>query len=223
MGLSGPGLLHHPWPEDIILADEDCHLNLSWLRAPEGEKFTTGNVAEHQKGGQHRTRRQSRAWKATARHSLGAAPKPQLQLDVRSPVWSQDGHAAAILAQLMHADPVKRRSVFTTGMPGTGKTRSLAIACVMTAIVAQRKVIYATISNEPVRSVTACLDELLASSHGTVRAAFRRIPADEEAKKSITAEAPRHKAAFRVIFGSQNDGLQMGYGAGNIDRPGKFP
>ena len=39
---------------------------------------------------------------------------------------------------------------------------------------AQRKVIYATISNEPVRSVTACLDEMLASSHGTVRAAFRR-------------------------------------------------
>ena len=36
-------------------------------------------------------------------------------------------------------------------------------------------------------------------------------------------EAPRHEAGFRVIFGPQNDALQMGYGAGNIDRRGKFP
>ena len=38
-------------------------------------------------------------------------------------------------------------------------------------------------------------------------------------------EAPRHEAGFRVIFGPQNDALQMGYGAGNIDRPAspKFP
>ena len=35
----------------------------------------------------------------------------------------------------------------------------------------------------------------------------------------MTAEAPRHEAGFRVIFGPQNDALQMGYGAGNIDRP----
>ena len=35
-------------------------------------------------------------------------------------------------------------------------------------------------------------------------------------------EAPRHEAGFRVIFGPQNDALQMGYGEGNIDRPGKF-
>ena len=36
-------------------------------------------------------------------------------------------------------------------------------------------------------------------------------------------EAPRREAGFRVIFGFQNDALQMGYGAGNKDRPGKFP
>ena len=34
-----------------------------------------------------------------------------------------------------------------------------------------------------------------------------------------TVEAPRHEAGFRVIFGPQNEALQMGYGAGNIDRP----
>ena len=67
-------------------------------------------------------------------------------------------------------------------MPGMGKTKSLAIACVMTAAVAQRRVIYATVSNEPVRSLTACLDELLSDAHEVARAAFRRIPADEKAK-----------------------------------------
>ena len=36
---------------------------------------------------------------------------------------------------------------------------------------------------------------------------------------NLTVEAPRHEAGFRVIFGPQNDALQMGYGAGNIDRP----
>ena len=40
-----------------------------------------------------------------------------------------------------------------------------------------------------------------------------------EACKGFTVEAPRHEAGFRVIFGPQNDALQMGYGAGNIDRP----
>ena len=35
---------------------------------------------------------------------------------------------------------------------------------------------------------------------------------------NLTVEAPRHEAGFRVIFGPQNDALQMGY-AGNIDRP----
>ena len=34
-----------------------------------------------------------------------------------------------------------------------------------------------------------------------------------------TVEAPRHEAGFRVIFGPQNEALQVGYGAGNIDRP----
>ena len=29
-------------------------------------------------------------------------------------------------------------------------------------------------------------------------------------------KAPRHEAGFRVIFGPQNDALQMGYGAENI-------
>ena len=32
-------------------------------------------------------------------------------------------------------------------------------------------------------------------------------------------EAPRHEAGFRVIFRPQDDVLQMGYGAGSIDRP----
>ena len=36
---------------------------------------------------------------------------------------------------------------------------------------------------------------------------------------NLTVEAPRHEAGFRVIFGPQNKVLQMGYGAGNIDRP----
>ena len=42
---------------------------------------------------------------------------------------------------------------------------------------------------------------------------------------NLTVEAPRHEAGFRVIFGPQNDALQMGYGAGSTDRPGprKFP
>ena len=35
----------------------------------------------------------------------------------------------------------------------------------------------------------------------------------------LSVEAPRHEAGLRVIFGPQNDALQMGYGAGNIDRP----
>ena len=37
--------------------------------------------------------------------------------------------------------------------------------------------------------------------------------------RSLTVEAPRHEAGFRMIFGPQNDALQMGYGAGNIDLP----
>ena len=41
----------------------------------------------------------------------------------------------------------------------------------------------------------------------------------KQAGINLTLEAPRHEADFRVIFGPQNDALQMGYGAGNIDRP----
>ena len=76
--------------------------------------------------------------------------------------------------------------MFTTDMPGTGKTRSLPIACVMTAVVAQQSHLYTIISTEPVKSVVSCLDELLSTSHNTVRAAFRRTPADEEAKRGTT-------------------------------------
>ena len=36
---------------------------------------------------------------------------------------------------------------------------------------------------------------------------------------NLTVEAPRHEVGFCVIFGPQNGALQMGYGAGNIDRP----
>ena len=37
-------------PEDMIPADSDSHLDLDWLHAPEGEKFTPCSVAKLQKG-----------------------------------------------------------------------------------------------------------------------------------------------------------------------------
>ena len=40
-----------------------------------------------------------------------------------------------------------------------------------------------------------------------------------EAGNHLTVEAHRREAGSRVIFGPQNDALQMGYGVGNIDRP----
>ena len=115
-------------------------------------------------------------------------------------LWSRDCHAEAILTQLTHADQVQRKSVFTTGMPGTGKTRSLAIACIMTATVAQRRVIYATVSNEPVRSVTACLYEMLSDAHEVARAAFRRISAEEESKiGSMSLDLECHVNTFKAL------------------------
>ena len=94
-------------------------------------------------------------------------------------LWSRDGRAPSILAQIIHADKVQNKSVCTTALPGTGKTWSLAIACAMTALPGQRKVTYSTVSDEPVKSVNSCLDELLAGA----RAALRGIPGDEEARK----------------------------------------
>ena len=102
--------------------------------------------------------------------------------------------------QLMHADQVQRKSVFTTGMPGTGKKRSLAIACIVTAAVAQCRVIYATVSNEPVRSVMACLDEMLSDAHDVARAAFRRIPAEEESKRgSVSLDLECHITTSKAL------------------------
>ena len=93
-------------------------------------------------------------------------------------LWSRDGHAEAILTQLTHADQAQTSQVCQA--PGK---RSLAIACIMTAAMAQRRVIYATLSDESVRSVTACLDEMLSDAHEVARSAFRRIPVEEEFKR----------------------------------------
>ena len=69
-------------------------------------------------------------------------------------------------------------------MSGTRKTRSLAIACVMTAAVVQRRVIYATVSNELVE----------------VARAFRRIPAEEESKRgSVSLDLECHVTTSKAL------------------------
>ena len=171
-----------PEAADIFLAEGIVGLDPSWLTNPlvEGKPFPS-EVGEIQKGesgvrlGINRGQGFMHALKLV--QLLG----PALNSKLIAALWSRDGHAPSILAQLVHAELVQRKSVFTTGMPGTGKTRSLALACVITALAGQRRVIYTTVSNESVNSVISCLDKLLSWAHATVRAACKRIPKETAA------------------------------------------
>ncbi len=191
--------------ESIVPSDQLPSLDLTWIVQPQGDRVTRGAAvsAAHQQtprgvsfpieGIGHAMRPEEDIALGDNQgsgmlHALRLAQLLGLKYhkELHKALWSRDSHAPAILAQLLHADLTGRRSVFTTGMPGTGKTRTMALLCILIVLPGQRKVVYSTVSNEPVNSFIGCLDSMLSESHESVRAAFKRIPADAELKKGST-------------------------------------
>ena len=71
-------------------------------------------------------------------------------------------------------------------MPGTGKTRCMALISILVAGIGKRKVLYASLQNEPVRSMMISIEERLAESAPSFKSQFVRIPGvNEPAKASL--------------------------------------
>ena len=91
-------------------------------------------------------------------HGLGPAFVYGLVKDY----WSLDGHMLSITANIMLGDLVDSVSTLIGGMPGTGKTRCVALVySILVAGVGKRKVLFASLQNEPVRSMMISVEERL--------------------------------------------------------------
>ena len=64
--------------------------------------------------------------------------------------WGTDGHLAALLATCAYGLGANRSSVFITGAPGSGKTRSCAFMGVLVASLASKLTLYTAHGNESV-------------------------------------------------------------------------
>ena len=74
------------------------------------------------------------------------------------------GHMLSITANIMFGDLVDGVSTLVGSMPGTGKTRCVAMISILVAGVGKRKVLFASLQNEPVRSMMISVEERLAES-----------------------------------------------------------
>ena len=75
-------------------------------------------------------------------------------------------------------------SALVGGMPGTGKTRCMAKIGVLVAGVGKRKVLFASLQNEPVRSMMISIEERLAESAPSFKSQFVTIPGVNELAKA---------------------------------------
>ena len=94
--------------------------------------------------------------------------------------WGADGHLAALIGTCSYGLGANRSSVFITGAPGSGKTRSCAFLGVLVACLTNRLTLYTAHGNESVRAYIAAVDRLTAASHDFVRNRIIRVPASKE-------------------------------------------
>ena len=80
-----------------------------------------------------------------------------------------------------------RSSIFVTGAPGSGKTRSCAFMGILVACLTGKLTLYTTHGNESARTYIEAADRLTAGSHSFVRSRIARIPAS---KKKETHKLP---------------------------------
>ena len=85
--------------------------------------------------------------------------------------WGADGHLAALIGTCAYGLSANRSSVFVTGAPGSGKTRSCAFLGVLVACLT---------GNESVRAYVEAADRLTTGSHSFVRSRIVRVPANKE-------------------------------------------
>ena len=94
--------------------------------------------------------------------------------------WGADGHLAALIGACSYGLGANRSSVFITGAPGSGKTRSCAFLGVLVACLTNRLTLYTAHGNESVRAYIEAVDRLTAASHDFVRSRIIRVPASKE-------------------------------------------
>ena len=94
--------------------------------------------------------------------------------------WGTDGHLAALLGTCTYGLGANRSSVFVTGAPGSGKTRSCAFMGVLVAGRTSKLTLYTAHGNESVRAYIEAADRLTAGSNSFVRSRIVRVPASRE-------------------------------------------
>ena len=94
--------------------------------------------------------------------------------------WGADGHLAALLGACSYGLAANRTSVFITGAPGSGKTRSCAFLGVLLACLTNRLTLYTAHGNESVRAYVEAVDRLTNASNEFVRSRIVRIPGNKE-------------------------------------------
>ena len=94
--------------------------------------------------------------------------------------WGADGHLAALIGTCSYGLDANHSSVFVTGAPGSGKTRSCAFLGILVACLTNRLTLYTAHGNESVRAYIEAVDRLTAASHDFVRSRIIRVPASKE-------------------------------------------
>ena len=97
--------------------------------------------------------------------------------------WGADGHLAALLGTCAYGLSANRSSVFVTGAPGSGKTRSCAFMGILVACLTGKLTLYTAHGNESVRAYVEAADRLTAESHSLVRSRIVRVPASKDTRK----------------------------------------
>ena len=87
---------------------------------------------------------------------------------------------AALLATCASGLGANRSSVFITGAPGSGKTRSCAFMGVLVASLTSKLTLYIAHGNESVRAYIEAADRLTAGSNSFIRSRIVRVPASRE-------------------------------------------
>ena len=116
-------------------------------------------------------------------HGLGPAFVYGLVRDY----WSLDGHMLPITANIMFGDLVDSISTLIGGMPGTGKTRRMDLLSILVAGIGKRKVLFASLQNEPARSMMISIEERLAEAAPPFESQFVRISGVNASAKATLA------------------------------------
>ena len=110
--------------------------------------------------------------------------------------WGADGHLAALIGTCSYGLGANRSSVFVTGAPGSGKTRSCAFLGILVACLTNRLTLYTAHGNESARAYIEAVDRLTAASHDFVRSRIIRVPASKE---KDTQSGLVQRSVFQVV------------------------